>query len=179
MYDWNALWHLHQDYRTAYGLADRDINQLADALGGKLLKSARDSHDLAVYDTGSSYTLLRHDDGLQLLTLEKQQLFDIAIRLVTADEGQALALPYLEVLVDNLASAWGARKYGGSRAAMWGALIGGFLDDDVRVGPGEPERADPRDAGPAVAVPGGGLPHDLQRQRFQEATERLLEFANL
>lgn len=104
MYDWNALWHLHQDYRTAYGLADRDINQLADALGGKLLKSARDSHDLAVYDTGSSYTLLRHDDGLQLLTLEKQQLFDIAIRLVTADEGQALALPYLEVLVDNLAT---------------------------------------------------------------------------
>ncbi len=104
MYDWNALWHLHQDYRTAYGLADRDINQLADALGGKLLKSARDSHDLAVYDTGSSYTLLRHDDGLQLVTLEKQQLFDIAIRLVTADEGQALALPYLEVLVDNLAT---------------------------------------------------------------------------
>lgn len=104
MYDWNALWHVHQDYRTGYGIADADINQLADALGGKLLKSARDSHDLAVYDTGKHYTLLRHDQGLQLLTLDKQHLFDIAIRLVTADEGQALALPYLEVLVDNLAT---------------------------------------------------------------------------
>ncbi|MFC4639458.1 DUF456 domain-containing protein [Deinococcus hohokamensis] len=29
------------------------------------------------------------------------------------------------LLVDNLASAWGARRYGGSRAAGWGALLGG------------------------------------------------------
>ncbi len=29
-------------------------------------------------------------------------------------------------VLDNVASAWGARKYGGSRAAMWGALLGGF-----------------------------------------------------
>lgn len=35
-------------------------------------------------------------------------------------------LALASVLVDNLASAWGARKYGGSRAAMWGALIGGL-----------------------------------------------------
>ncbi len=30
-------------------------------------------------------------------------------------------------LVDNVASAWGARKYGGSRQAVWGALIGGIV----------------------------------------------------
>ncbi|THF88086.1 DUF456 domain-containing protein [Deinococcus sp. KSM4-11] len=29
--------------------------------------------------------------------------------------------------VDNVASAWGARRYGGSRQAMWGALIGGIV----------------------------------------------------
>lgn len=30
-------------------------------------------------------------------------------------------------LIDNVASAWGAKKYGGSKWAMWGALIGGLL----------------------------------------------------
>lgn len=30
-------------------------------------------------------------------------------------------------LVDNVASAWGARKYGGSKQAIWGALIGGLV----------------------------------------------------
>jgi uncharacterized protein len=30
-------------------------------------------------------------------------------------------------LIDNLASAWGARKYGGSKQAVWGALIGGVV----------------------------------------------------
>ncbi len=39
-----------------------------------------------------------------------------------------------------------------------------FFEDDVRVGSGEPERADPGDAGPLVALPGGGLLHDLQRE---------------
>ncbi|ADV66837.1 DUF456 domain-containing protein [Deinococcus maricopensis] len=29
--------------------------------------------------------------------------------------------------VDNLASAWGARRYGGSKQAIWGALIGGLV----------------------------------------------------
>lgn len=29
--------------------------------------------------------------------------------------------------IDNVASAWGARRYGGSKQAMWGALIGGLL----------------------------------------------------
>ena len=30
-------------------------------------------------------------------------------------------------LIDNFASAWGARRYGGSRQAGWGALVGGLL----------------------------------------------------
>ena len=42
-------------------------------------------------------------------------------------------------LVDNLASAWGARRYGGSRQAGWGALAGGlvgiFLPFGLLVGP--------------------------------------------
>ncbi|SCK25308.1 hypothetical protein [Vogesella sp. LIG4] len=104
MYDWNALWHVHDKHRGGYRTPDADINQLADELQGKLLKSARDEHDLAVYDTGDDYTLLRHDNGLQMLRVAKHHLFDIGVRLVTADEGQALALPYLEVLVDNLAT---------------------------------------------------------------------------
>ena len=42
-------------------------------------------------------------------------------------------------LVDNVASAWGARKYGGSKQAIWGALIGGlvgiFIPFGLIVGP--------------------------------------------
>ncbi|WP_425147920.1 DUF456 domain-containing protein [Deinococcus sp.] len=42
-------------------------------------------------------------------------------------------------LVDNVASAWGARRYGGSRQAGWGALIGGvvglFIPFGLLVGP--------------------------------------------
>ncbi len=30
-------------------------------------------------------------------------------------------------IVDNVAGAWGARRFGGSRAAGWGALVGGLL----------------------------------------------------
>lgn len=33
----------------------------------------------------------------------------------------------LVMLVDNIAASWGARKYGGSTQAMWGALIGGVV----------------------------------------------------
>ena len=29
--------------------------------------------------------------------------------------------------IDNVASAWGARKYGGGKEAMWGALVGGLV----------------------------------------------------
>jgi hypothetical protein len=31
------------------------------------------------------------------------------------------------VTIDNLAAAWGARKFGGSGAAAWGALVGGLV----------------------------------------------------
>ncbi len=31
------------------------------------------------------------------------------------------------MLVDNIAAAWGAKKFGGSTYAAWGALIGGLL----------------------------------------------------
>jgi uncharacterized protein len=30
-------------------------------------------------------------------------------------------------LVDNIAAAWGAKRFGGSSAAAWGALIGGLV----------------------------------------------------
>ncbi len=42
-------------------------------------------------------------------------------------------------LIDNVASAWGARRYGGSKQAAWGALIGGlvglFIPFGLLVGP--------------------------------------------
>ena len=31
------------------------------------------------------------------------------------------------VTIDNVAAAWGARKFGGSSAAGWGALVGGIV----------------------------------------------------
>ncbi|MDB5045806.1 MAG: hypothetical protein JWQ08_1856 [Deinococcus sp.] len=36
-------------------------------------------------------------------------------------------ITFLVSMVDNVASAWGARKYGGSKQAVWGALIGGLV----------------------------------------------------
>jgi uncharacterized protein len=44
--------------------------------------------------------------------------------------GYLLALGVLAaaaMLVDNIAAAWGAKKFGGSSYAAWGALIGGLL----------------------------------------------------
>ncbi|GAA5514859.1 hypothetical protein Dcar01_03622 [Deinococcus carri] len=45
----------------------------------------------------------------------------------------------LVTLVDNVASAWGARRYGGSKQAGWGALAGGlvglFIPFGLIVGP--------------------------------------------
>lgn len=42
-------------------------------------------------------------------------------------------------LIDNVASAWGARRFGGSKQAAWGALIGGlvglFIPFGLIVGP--------------------------------------------
>jgi uncharacterized protein len=31
------------------------------------------------------------------------------------------------MVMDNIAAAWGARKFGGSSAAAWGALVGGLV----------------------------------------------------
>lgn len=36
-------------------------------------------------------------------------------------------ITFLIGLVDNLAGAWGARRYGGSKQAIWGALIGSVV----------------------------------------------------
>lgn len=48
-------------------------------------------------------------------------------------------ITFLVSMVDNVASAWGARKYGGSKQAVWGALIGGlvgiFIPFGLFVGP--------------------------------------------
>jgi len=41
-----------------------------------------------------------------------------------------IALAFLTVLsslIDNIAGAWGARRFGGSRPGVWGAFIGGLL----------------------------------------------------
>ena len=49
------------------------------------------------------------------------------------------AITLLISLIDNVASAWGARQYGGSKQAAWGALIGGlvgiFIPFGLLVGP--------------------------------------------
>jgi uncharacterized protein len=37
------------------------------------------------------------------------------------------ALAGVAFLIDNIAAAWGARKFGGSSAAAWGALVGGLV----------------------------------------------------
>lgn len=127
MYDWNALWHTHAGKQQRFASETLDINQLAPELGASLHRAARNPHDIAVYDHGDHYSLLRHDQGLQLLRLEKRVLFDIAIRLVTADEGQPLALPYLEVLVDNLATG----EAGNWRAEVHCNEDGELLANDV------------------------------------------------
>ncbi|UQN05605.1 DUF456 domain-containing protein [Deinococcus sp. QL22] len=48
-------------------------------------------------------------------------------------------ITFLISMVDNVASAWGAKKYGGSKQAVWGALIGGlvgiFIPFGLIVGP--------------------------------------------
>ena len=44
------------------------------------------------------------------------------------------------------------------------AHLGRFLEDDVRVGSGEPERTDPGNPGPSVACPGEGLVHHPHRK---------------
>jgi len=40
--------------------------------------------------------------------------------------GQGLAVALI-FLIDYLAGIWGVRRYGGSRAAVWGSVLGGLL----------------------------------------------------
>lgn len=64
-------------------------------------------------------------------------------------------------LVDNFASAWGARKYGGSKWGMWGAVIGGVLGMFFPLGPL---------VGLIVGPLAGALIAELlQRRPFEEA----------
>ncbi|MCP2015549.1 uncharacterized protein YqgC (DUF456 family) [Deinococcus sp. HSC-46F16] len=48
-------------------------------------------------------------------------------------------ITFLISMIDNFASAWGARRYGGSKQAGWGALVGGlvgiFIPFGLIVGP--------------------------------------------
>lgn len=104
MYDWDALWHEHEGYRSGFDVQHNDANQLADELSAKLLKPAQHPTDVAVYETADKFILAGHTDGLQLLEVFKHGLFDITLRLVSEDEGLELALPYVEIHVDNLAT---------------------------------------------------------------------------
>lgn len=106
MYDWNALWHEHAGFRTGYKLEQPDdVNTLAEALSATLLKAANDPKDVAVYETPDRFILMGHQDGLQMIEVSKHTLFDLTLRIVTQDEGHGLELPYLEAMVDNLATA--------------------------------------------------------------------------
>lgn len=105
MYDWNALWAEMAGAGTGKPLEHSDVNTLADELSADLLKPARDVKDVAVYETLDRFILLGHQDGLQMLEVSKHSLFDLTLRVVAEDEGHGLALPYLEAMVDNLATA--------------------------------------------------------------------------
>ncbi|MBV8046330.1 MAG: hypothetical protein JO171_04225 [Paludibacterium sp.] len=100
MYDWNALWHTHQGYRTGHAAGQEDINQLGGELSATLIKPAAHAGDIAVYDQGDQFLLVGHDQGLQLLHLAKHALFDIQARFLP-DSG---AEPCIEVYVKNQAT---------------------------------------------------------------------------
>ncbi|BEV71105.1 MULTISPECIES: hypothetical protein [unclassified Paludibacterium] len=100
MYDWNALWHCHQGYRTGYDSPQQDINQLAAELGAQLVKPASHPGDVAVYDQGEQFLLVGHEQGLQLLHLAKHALFDIQVRFVP----DLAPAPCVEVYVRNQAT---------------------------------------------------------------------------
>jgi hypothetical protein len=104
MYDWNALWHKHEGYRTGYASAQDDINEMASDLNAKRIRSAHDRQDIAVYETDDLFVLVGHQNGLQILNLPKHTLHDIDVRFVTKDEGADISLPYLEVRVTNRAT---------------------------------------------------------------------------
>lgn len=105
MYDWNALWSELAGAGAGRPLEHSDVNTLADELSADLLKPARDVKDVAVYETLDRFILLGHQDGLQILEVSKHSLFDLTLRIVNEDEGHGITLPYLEAMVDNLATA--------------------------------------------------------------------------
>ncbi|KMN49763.1 hypothetical protein VL04_20075 [Chromobacterium violaceum] len=133
MYDWNALWHEREAYRTGYNVHHADANQLADALKAKLIHPASETNPVAVYEDQDRYVLAGHDGGLQLLEVMKHGLFDITLRFVSEDEGQGVALPYVEIHVDNLATEEQAVWRGEARLDDEGRIWVGkrTLDEDV------------------------------------------------
>ncbi|MBP4044339.1 hypothetical protein [Chromobacterium violaceum] len=133
MYDWNALWHEREAYRTGYNVHHADANELADALKAKLIHPASETNPVAVYEDQDRYVLAGHDGGLQLLEVMKHGLFDITLRFVSEDEGQGVALPYVEIHVDNLATEEQAVWRGEARLDDEGRIWVGkrTLDEDV------------------------------------------------
>lgn len=133
MYDWNALWREHEAYRTGYNVHHADANELADALKAKLIHPASETNPVAVYEDQDRYVLAGHDGGLQLLEVMKHGLFDITLRFVSEDEGQGVALPYVEIHVDNLATEEQAVWRGEARLDDEGRIWVGkrTLDEDV------------------------------------------------
>lgn len=109
MYDWNALWHEHQGYRTGFGISHDDVNQLAESLSARLIKPAEHTHDVAVYDAGDRFILAGHNDGLQIMEIQKHELFDITVHFVGEGERDDCPGPHIEVLVDNLATGESSR----------------------------------------------------------------------
>lgn len=97
MHDWNALWHTHHGYRAPYDGAQHDLNDLAEQLGARRIKSADGPGDVAVYESADAYLLLGHDHGTQLLTLPKHALY----RIDVAFAADAPAGPRVEVRVAN------------------------------------------------------------------------------
>ncbi|AXE31863.1 hypothetical protein DK842_19350 [Chromobacterium phragmitis] len=122
MYDWNALWREREAYRTGYDIQRNDTNELADALRAKLIHPASTASQVAVYEDDDRYILVGCDNGPQLLEVMKHGLFDITLRFVSEDEGQGVALPYVEIHVDNLAT---------EEQAVWRAET--RIDDEGRV----------------------------------------------
>lgn len=111
MYDWNALWHQHQGYRTGYFQPVDDINDMAAGLDARLIKPASGRSDIAVYENDQGFHLLGHDNGWQILSLGRNALFDVKIRFLPRSDGTAPA-PCIEVLASNMASGENACWHG-------------------------------------------------------------------
>jgi hypothetical protein len=133
MYDWNALWHEREAYRTGYDIHHNDANLLAEPLKARLIHPAESPDQVAVYEDQNRYILAGHADGLQLLEVFKRGLFDITLRFVGEDEGQDIGAPYVELHVDNLATEEQAVWRGEARLDEAGRVWVGkrTLDENV------------------------------------------------